>query len=279
MDFENLWNTLLDYWLIRVPFQNQHESIQMLWSNLAVTSWKWHRAHWHEIPGPLGRPMILSGVRVVHWKHPPRPLENPKSMWEDNYSFLQLHLKWRSVGTAGVGRCILIQQWWPEMCHAVSKWLHVMYTCMSPHLRPGWDGFAFNAAGGWITMPQPGNATGLQSPQPCFKPISRNGWHLWLGHANPLEAESPKKRFGAQVWAFVECHKVEDVMLVFLRRGCGKLHFVWHLLGPRDGIYLFISVFFSRLVFQDPGLSALRSADAAWEIEGVVLQLEVIHEF
>ena len=139
MDFENLWNTLLDYWLIRVPFQNQHESIQMLWSNLAVTSWKWHRAHWHEIPGPLGRPMILSGVRVVHWKHPPRPLENPKSMWEDNYSFLQLHLKWRSVGTAGVGRCILIQQWWPEMCHAVFKvtpcYVHLYVTSSSPGLR------------------------------------------------------------------------------------------------------------------------------------------------
>ena len=32
-----------------------------------------------------------------------------------------------------------------------------------------------------ITMSQPGYATDWPSPQPCFKPISRNGWHLRLG--------------------------------------------------------------------------------------------------
>jgi len=29
-----------------------------------------------------------------------------------------------------------------------------------------------------MTMSQPGYATDWPSPQPCFKPISRNGWHL-----------------------------------------------------------------------------------------------------
>ena len=106
-----------------------------------------------------------------------------------------------------------------------------------------------------MTMSQPGYATDWPSPQPCFKPISRNGWHLWLGRMRTwgrvpvFHQQSAVRCPSLSLCGMPQSRGTVRKSFIFRRSRCGSTLF-GTFLGARHGIYLFICVLFPSSFFR-----------------------------